>query len=76
MKVKKLGDSPDPKPAAEKTKDASEFTPDKQEAQSNTDSEEEEQEAELEGETDAKSKRSASITRNDPEEQLENLLAM
>lgn len=70
VKVKKLADSPDPKPAA--AQDASEFTPDKQESVS----EEEEQEAELEGDTDAKSKRAASITRDDPESQLENLLAM
>lgn len=77
VKVKKLGDSPDPKPAAaEKAQDASEFAPDKQEAESNSKREVEEQEEELEDDTDAKSKRSASITRNDPEAQLENLLAM
>ena len=75
MKVKKLADSPDSKPAAaEKAPGASEFTPDKQEVGNNKDSEEEKQEAELEIDADAKSKRSASITRNDPAAQ--SLLAM
>ena len=77
MKVNKLADSPDPKPAAaEEAQVASEFAPDKQEAESKTKSEAEGQEAELEDDTAAKSKRSTSITRNDPEAQLENLLAM
>lgn len=74
MKVEKLGGSPDAKPAAEKAQDDPEVRPDNKE--SAADKEEEEQESELEGEIDTKTKRAASVTRNDLEEQLENLLAM
>lgn len=67
VNVKKLADSTDSKPAAAEKA---------QGAESNTKSEAEAQEVALEGDTAAKSRRSASITRNDPEAQLENLLVM
>ncbi len=70
-KVEKLGDSPDAKPAADKAQDAPEVRLDNKE----TVSKEEEQEAELEGDTDTKTKRAAASPDN-PEEQLEHLLAM